>query len=119
MQVTKESQLILGNTYYYADTNSPNLEHQSDGVAIYSCVWKDIATEYKKNYGFGKKKMLVLSTIKMELFAGRVPNTNQINTYMEIGWIQNKKFFTTLEETYPDLIQQTFEYYTPFEVKNR
>ena len=119
MQITKESQLILGNTYYYEETNSPKLEHQPDGVAIYSCVWKDIAEEYKKNYGFSKKKMLAFSTTKIELFVGRIPNNHQINTYMEIGWIHNKKFFTTIEETYPDLIQQTFEYYTPFEVRNK
>jgi len=61
--------------------------------------------------------MFVLSVAKIELFAGRIPNNSAINTYMEAGWIRNKKFFTTLEETYPDLIQQTFEYYTPYKKK--
>lgn len=56
MQVTDKSQLKIGETYYYSEVDSPNLEHQGDGVYICSCVWRDIAEEYKKNYGFGKKK---------------------------------------------------------------
>jgi hypothetical protein len=36
---------------------------------------------------------------------------------MEAGWIGNKKFFTTIEETYSEAIKQTFKYYTPYERK--
>ncbi len=58
MKITKESQPQLGETYYYADTNSPKLEHQADGVAIYSCIWNDIAKEYKKIMVSVKKRCL-------------------------------------------------------------
>jgi len=117
MLITKESQLELGKTYYYVEVNSPKLKHQSDGISIYSCEWNDTAKEYEKKYGFSKEKMLVFKTKKIELFVGRIPNNHTINTYMEAGWIRNKKFFTTIEETYSEAIKQTFKYYIPYERK--
>ncbi len=61
--------------------------------------------------------MLAFSTKKIELFAGRIQNNNQINTYMEIGWIHHKNFFTTIEEAYRDAIDLMFKYYTPYKEK--
>lgn len=117
MKITSESQLKIGKTYYYAMINSPKLEHQSDGVSIYSCVWKDIAKEYKEKYGFSEKKKLAFATTKVELFVGRIPDNYALNTYMEAGWIRNKEFFTNIEETYSGIIAEVFEYYTPYERK--
>jgi len=84
MKITSKDQLKKNSIYYYVLYSNPKLEHQGDGVSIYSCIYQNCNKEKEEKYGFTSGNRYVLKTNEQIVFAGRNNNNYYtIDTYMD------------------------------------
>lgn len=113
MLMKNRKDLKKGQSYYYCDYHNPKLEHQTDGVGVYECVWDDWAEERRKAYGFADRHEYAFKTVKILAWGGRNPDLDRAS-YMESGWMSNRNFYTTVAEATNEAIRATFADYNPF-----